>query len=60
MFYKDNCILLRICFSLQEKQFPTITPSKQMQILILSVIDASTLSRGANLAVGPTPSLYLD
>ena len=28
-------ILLKICFSLQEKYVPTITPPKQMQTLLI-------------------------
>ena len=31
---KDCILLARLCFSLQEKQFPTITPPKQMQTLL--------------------------
>ena len=33
-FLREKCILLRICFSLQEKQFHAITPRKQMQTLL--------------------------
>ena len=34
--FLNSCILLRICFSLQEKQSPAITPPKHMQTLLFN------------------------
>ena len=35
MEIEKKIILLRICFSSQEKLFPTIAPSKHMQTLLI-------------------------